>query len=286
MKPALAATCAALVLLTAACGSRVKDWPDGALEPSDYYANGATTRTTRQLSTDDTVVTTDTTTKKAKGSSPTPATVKPGELPAPAPGAYTYDETTTTPGFEGEAPDNEKQATTESWAVQRSGDSATLTSTVKEDDGEFSSTTTSTFRVTAGKLELLSQRAEYADDDPETCTYKPPALVLKLPLSAGQKWKTSSRCDDGSESGQELEFEVMGTANDTVGGEKVATYLVRSTYSFDTTDDTTGEKTKVSFTDTRHVDPTTLLTVIEDVNFTFDKDTTTVHRQLRSLKPA
>lgn len=282
MNRPVAAACAALALLSAACGSRVKDWPDGTLEPSDYYTAGsAPTPTTQRRTTDATAETRDTTTKQAKGSTRVPATVKPAELPAPTPGAYVYDETS----------GSEKATTTERWAVKDEATSVRLTSTVVEDSEgpEFASTTVATYRVTASKLELVSQRVEYADDsDSDDCTFKPALLVLQLPLTVGEKWKMSGRCDygGGDELDQELAFEVTGKATDTIGGEKVNTFLVRARFSQDTTDDTTGERTTMTFTDTRHVDPTTLLTVVDEITFEIDGDKTTSHRQLRSLHPA
>ena len=41
-----------------------------------------------------------------------------------------------------------------------------------------------------------------------------------------------------------------------------------------------------TFTDTRHVDPSTLLVVVEDITFDYGDGKSTIHRQLRSLTPA
>jgi hypothetical protein len=271
----------AALVVCGACGTRVKDWPDGALEPTDYYSTSATTLALGGDEHDDTPSqTTDTTRAKSKGKSDTTAatTAASGELPAPAPGTYTYDVTE----------DGEKRAVTIAWAVERGASSLTLTSTQTDEDDDFSVTETSTYRVTSSAFELVSTKTLYEDEEPETCTYKPAFLVLRLPLKTGTKWKATGHCadDDAGSDEEQLEFEVTGTANDVIGGKTVKTFIVRTHQSFDSTDDTTGERTSFSVEDLQHIDPATLLVVLEDVKFEFDGDKSTMHRQLRSLTPA
>ena len=275
----------AMALLASSCGSRVREdvWAD--LEAQD----GSTTATTSsagggdQPSDSGAAVETTRTTTARKGSSKqgaSTATTAAGALPAPADGTYTYDQTD----------DGEKSSTTEKWAAQRGADSVTLTSVETEQDEEDTVTNTSKFRVTRSALEMLSQTSTYNDEDPETCTYKPPVLVLQLPLKIGDKWTAKGTCsEDGPADAadeENLKLEVTGTTTDTIGGQAVRTFVVKGTQSFDSTDDTTGERTTFTFTDTRHIDPATLLVVVEDVTFDFGGDGSTIHRQLRSLTPA
>jgi hypothetical protein len=211
------------------------------------------------------------------GSKQSTAATAGGPLPAPADGTYTYDE----------SGGGAKRSTSEKWSAQRGADSVTLTSVRTEEDEGDTITETTKYRVTRSAFELVSDSSTYNDEEPDTCTYKPPALVMPLPLKVGAKWKTTATCDGEEPSDEDaLTFEITGTGTDTIGGESVKTFTVKGTQSFDSTDETTGERTTYSFTDTRHVDPSTLLVVIEDITVNFDGDTNTFHRQLRSLKPA
>jgi hypothetical protein len=270
----------ALALVASGCGSRVRQEEWDALAAQDGVA-ARTTATTTDAGQRETTDETGTTlphqsSSRVTGNHGATATTVAGALPAPADGTYTYDE----------SDDGDKSTTAERWSAQRQADSVTLTSVIKEEDEGDTVTTTTKYRVTRSKFELLSDTSTYNDEDPDTCTYKPPALIMPLPLKVGAKWKTNAVCDGDEASDEDaLSFEVTGTSTDTIGGQQVKTFTVRASQSYDTTDETTGERTTYSFTDTRHVDPATLLVVIEDVTFDFGEGKSTVHRQLRSLTP-
>ncbi|HVV37492.1 MAG TPA: hypothetical protein VHC63_12860 [Acidimicrobiales bacterium] len=266
-----------VALLASGCGSRVRqeEWDsltaqDGA--PTSPALRGEPGSGTT-ASDESTATTTAHSRTKAAAST---ATIVAGALPAPADGTYTYDETQ----------DGDTTSTSERWTAQRQADAVTVTSVVTEDDDGDTVKTTDTYRVTRHAFELLSEESAYAGEDPDTCTYKPPVLVLQLPLTTGDKWKTTPTCADADAGdGETTSIAVTGRATDVVGGQSVATYVVRGTETFSSTDDTTGERTTFTFTDTRHVDPATLLVVVEDITFTAAGHANTVHRQLRSLTP-
>ena len=290
MKRGLAFVFVAVALAAGACGSRVRAdvWDDLA-------AHGSATVTTTDSSggvgrSDDggrTGTGTGTTLRsggdsgRSSGSGhATHATIA-GPLPAPADGTYTYDESDA----------DGRRTTTEKWSAQRGSDAVALTSVVTEQQDGDTVTTTTKYRVTRNALEMLSDSSTYNDEDAETCTYKPAVLMLQLPLQTGDKWESTGNCSedgagDNAASDEDLRVEVTGPANDTIGGTAVKTFLVRSTQSFDSTDATSGKRTTFTLTDTRHVDPATLLVVVEDVKFDFDGDASNLHRQLRSLTPA
>jgi hypothetical protein len=274
------AVLAAIALVSASCGSRVRQEEWDALGSQQGNTTSATTPEGDVApSTDTDTATTVATRKSSDGSSKGGAAVsgQTGPLPAPADGTYTYDE----------SGGGAKRATTEQWTAQRQPDSVALTSVRKQTEDGDTITLTSKYRVTRTALEMLSQTSAYDDEEPDTCSFKPPATVMPLPLKVGAKWKSAGTCEGDEPSDEDsTSFEITGTSNDTVGGTAVKTFLVKGTQSFDTTDETTGERTTYSFTDTRHVDPATLLVVSEDLTFNFDGHTNTVHRQLRSLTPA
>jgi hypothetical protein len=276
----------ALGLVASGCGSRVRQDVWDNLDAQ----NGGTTATTGSGGDDqssdtgnDTTDATDTTGTtvahqhtSGRGGSATATTVA-GALPAPANGTYTYDESA----------GNQKRTTTESWSAQRQSDSVALTSVITEDEGGDKVTTRTKYRVTKSVFEMLSDTSTYNDEEPDACTYKPPVEVLQLPLKVGAKWHAKAVCEgDDPADADDTSYEVTGTANDVIGGTPVKTFVVRSSESFDSTDETTGKRTTFTTTDTRHIDPSTLLVVTEDVSFDFGDGATTVHRQLRSLTPA
>jgi hypothetical protein len=280
----LALVVAALALVTSGCGSRVRDdvWND--LATQDGIPTATTTSPDDNSNVDGgqsgTIPATDSTpsAKRDSGRATTAATLA-GPLPAPADGTYTYDETS----------NGDKTSTSEKWTAQRGADSVALTSVETEHQDEDTVTTTARYRVTRSVFELLSQTSAYNDEKPETCTYKPPVLALQLPLAVGEKWQAKGACSEGGQgdaSGEDLQLEVTGTATDIIGGQAVKTFLVKGSQSFDSTDDTTGQRSTFTFTDTRHIDPSTLLVVVEDVKFDFGAEGSTIHRQLRSLNPS
>jgi hypothetical protein len=277
-----------LALVASACGSRVRQEDWDALAAQQGGTTATTTSERSDGGTDDGVTdsatdqpqSTRTRTSTQSSASKTQDTLT-GALPAPADGTYTYDQTS----------DGDTRTSSEKWTAQREAQSVTLTAVQKEEEEGDVVTTTTKFRVTRAAFEMLSETSVYNDEDPDTCTYKPPAVVLELPLKVGSKWKTGGACgEDGGDvdnaDADSLQVEVTGTATDTIGGKQVKTFLVRATQSFDSTDDTTGERSTFGLTDVRHVDPNTLLVVVEDITFEFDGEKSTAHRQLRSLTPA
>ena len=263
-------------LVASGCGSRVRqaEWDRLAAEQGSTPVSSQSTQGNDGF-TDTTATTTAATQPHAgNSSSAAPPTTATGALPAPTDGTYTYDETA----------DTQHRTTTERWSSQRTGDAVLLTSTTTEDQDGDTLTTVTKFRVTRTAMEMLSETSTYNAEPSDTCTYKPAVLVVQLPLKVGNKWHAKGSCGNGQD--QDLALEVSGTATDTIGGQAVTTFLIKATQTFDSTDETTGERTTYTFTDTSHVDPSTLLKVVEDLQFNFGADKTTVHRQLRSLTPS
>jgi hypothetical protein len=278
-----AALLAVIAMLSVSCGSRVRDdvWDELAAE--DGTTPATTSRGGGESRTDSNSVADTATTLAAKRSNGSARQSGPGAkeesgpLPAPANGTYTWDESA----------GGHKQTATEQWSAQRQTDTVTLTSVEKRSFGGDSVASTTKYRVTHSAFEMMSDTSVYNDEEPDECTYKPPALVMPLPLKVGAKWRSNPTCAGDEPSDEDAtDFEVTGTATDTIGGKQVKTFIVRGVNSYDTTDETTGERTSYTFTDTRHVDPATLLVVVEDVSVNFDGETNTLHRQLRSLTPA
>ncbi len=284
-----AASLALLAFAATACGSRVRDWPDDAAF--------STTETTRQRVASDgdetvpdstTTLPTGGTTATTKGSS---SAVKPAadDLPAPAPGKYTYDVTDEIPAFEDEPASTEKSVATVTWRVTRTP--SQVTSETVESEGSEASRTAK-FLTTASAFSLVSTTNRDGEDIDE-CAYRPALLLLQLPLRVGATWRGAASCDHGDVYKESVtaDSRVVGEATDTIGGQRVPTIVVTTLLTFtetyepdpDDPEDTGTDTFKVEITS--HYEPTTLLPVIEETK-SVDDDGFSSRRQLRSLKPA
>ncbi|HUR77328.1 MAG TPA: hypothetical protein VMZ22_05235 [Acidimicrobiales bacterium] len=132
------------------------------------------------------------------------------------------------------------------------------------------------------------------DVEATTCAYSPGQLVLKLPLRVGATWHADARCEygEGEADHTVADAQVTATSDDKIGGRTVRTFVVKAkeTYTETYPPDEEDPEDTGSFTTrlerTFHVDPATLMIVIEEQKSTDDDASITMRRVLRSLTPA
>jgi hypothetical protein len=281
----------ALALLLTACGSRVRDWPEDAAAPQADDAATATTAPTGHRD-DETLATTtvpahersNSTATTSVGNAPGPTAA--GGIPAPAEGDYQYDVVTHIPAFEDEDAETFNETYTVHWRVDRSAGAVTADEIDSYDDDDPASSYVSSYRTTASTHELL-KTTDTDEDGVYTCAYKPALRVFNLPLVRGAKWHSDSACtdEDGTVEHYVRDSEVIGIANDTVGGQAIVTMVVKTTETYTETYSDGDDEPYTDVTETTsHVDAKTLLVVVEDSR-EIGEGGGTFHRALRSLQP-
>lgn len=303
-----------LLILTASCGSRVRDWDeqlaaqqqgtpvtqstDGSRDDADE--DDDTTQTTRRASTGDARRTT--TTGKSVANT--------GPIPSPKPGVYIYDESSEGTDEDGK-PQRQTAVARETWRVTSASKSEVVSTSTRRSDEEEEdgASRTTKLRTTPDKQVIVSSVDSYEGEDEESvCTYKPPLTRVMLPLKVGTAWNIESSCkSDGVEQKVTSDARISGEADVMIGGQRVHTFVITATetltqtFEDESTDPTAPESEPVTFgymiKRTSHIDPTSLLTVLdeEEIRIRFDAfdgeeaeevtDVIKIRRQLRSLTP-